>query len=245
MCEMDEATTRIDRRTVLRTAGLAGLAAAFGPKALALLGEEEASAATTCVLTPETTEGPYWVEDTMTRRDIREGKPGLPLQIRFTVVNAKTCKIIRGADVEIWHADAEGEYSGFDGASSGGGPQGGGGVAATSTRYLRGHQKSDASGKAEFLTVFPGWYPGRTPHIHMKVNVGGDTVHTGQVFFDEKITAAVYRQAPYRARGQADTPHSSDMIFDEAGGSRAQLKLGKRPGGAKGHLGTIVIGVAV
>lgn len=243
MCELDE-RQGVDRRTVLRTAGLAGLVAAFGPKALALLGADEAAAATTCVLTPEVTEGPYWVEDTMTRRDIREGKPGLPLQIRFTVVNARSCKIIKGADVEIWHADVQGEYSGFDGASAGGRPQGGGGVAQTTTRYLRGHQKSDAAGKAEFLTVFPGWYPGRTPHIHMKVYVGGQTVHTGQVFMDEKTTAAVYRQAPYAARGQADTPHASDMIFADAGGTRAQLKLTRRPNGAKGYLGTIVIGVA-
>lgn len=232
----------IDRRTMLRGAGVAGLAAAFGPRALALLGAEEARAATTCVLTPEATEGPYWVEDTMTRRDIREGKPGLPLQIRFTIVNARSCRAIRGADVEIWHANAEGAYSGFDGASAGGPP--GGGIARTSTRYLRGHQKTDRQGRAEFLTVFPGWYPGRTPHIHLKVHVGGDVVHTGQVFFDERITAAVYRRPPYRARGQADTPHAADSVYDQAGGSRAQLKLTKRPNGARGHLGTIVIGVA-
>lgn len=250
MCEPDERHgdegRAVDRRTVLRTAGLAGLAAAFGPKALALLDAEEAAAATACVLMPESTEGPYWVEDTMTRRDLREGKPGMPLQIRFTVVNARSCKIIRGADVEIWHADAEGEYSGFDGASSGGGgPRGGGGVAQTSTRYLRGHQRSDAKGRAEFLTVFPGWYPGRTPHIHMKVHVGGSTVHTGQVFMDERTTAAVYRTAPYSARGQADTSHAEDFVFTDAGGTRAQLRLTRRPGGARGYLGTIVIGVAV
>ena len=81
------------------------------------------------------------------------------------------------------------------------------------TRFLRGHQRSNAAGKAEFLTIFPGWYRGRTPHIHMKVHVGGDEVHTGQVFFNEKVTAAVYTQAPYRSRGQYDTPHSRDMIY--------------------------------
>jgi protocatechuate 3,4-dioxygenase beta subunit len=248
MCELDETPTRLDRRAVLLAAGAAGLAAAFGPRALGLLSPQEAAAATACLLMPQAAGGPYWVEDTMTRRDIREGKPGLPLQLRFAVVNARTCKAIRGADVEVWHADAAGAYSGFDGASSGGGrgaPGGGGGVAQTATRYLRGHQRSDAAGRAEFLTVFPGWYPGRTPHIHMKVHVGGDVVHTGQVFLDEKTTATVYRTAPYAERGQPDTPHAADMLFQQAGGARAQLKLAKRPSGARGYLGTIVVGVAV
>src|SRR5581483_8509755 len=91
-------------------------------------------------------------------------KPGLPLVLAFTVVNAKTCRPIKGADVEIWHCDASGSYSGFDSGAARGGPGGGGGP-QTSSRYLRGHQRSNAGGVATFLTVFPGWYPGRTPHI--------------------------------------------------------------------------------
>jgi hypothetical protein len=77
----------------------------------------------------------------------------------------------------------------------------------------------------------------------MKVHVGGDTVHTGQVFFNERITAAVYREAPYSSRGRYDTPHARDMIYGEAGGATAELKLTRRTGGRKGYLGTIAIGV--
>ena len=132
------------------------------------------------------TAGPYWVQENLTRRNVTEGKPGLPLVIRFTVLNAKTCKPIPKADVEIWHCDALGNYSAVNGAT---------------TRYLRGHQKAGATGKAEFLTIFPGWYPGRTPHIHMKVSVGGNVVHTGQVFMNEAITRAVYKQKPYSSKG--------------------------------------------
>jgi protocatechuate 3,4-dioxygenase beta subunit len=150
--------------------------------------------------------------------------------VRFTVLNAKTCTPIKNADVEIWHADATGNYSGVNGASS---------------RFLRGHQKANAAGKAEFLTIFPGWYPGRTPHIHMKVYVGGNTVHTGQVFFNEKIAAAVYKQSPYAERGEYDTPHARDSIYRQAGGSSAELKLARRTGGLKGYVGTIAIGVVV
>ena len=217
----------LNRRDVLKSIGGAGLAAAFGARALDLLGAD-AHAASTCLLAPETTEGPYWVENRLTRRDIREGKAGVPLVIRFTVLNARTCRPIRNADVEIWHCDALGAYSAVDGASS---------------RFLRGHQRLNALGKAEFLTVFPGWYRGRTPHIHMKVHAGGDEVHTGQVFFSERITAAVYRQAPYARRGQSDTPHSRDNIYEQAGGSSAELKLTRRTGGLRGYVGTIAIGV--
>jgi protocatechuate 3,4-dioxygenase beta subunit len=222
----------LSRGALIKAAGGAGLAVAFGARVRDAFGADAATAAT-CVLTPEVTEGPYWIDTKLTRRDIREGKAGLPLVLAFTVVNAKTCKPIRNADVEIWHCDAEGNYSGFEGG------------AHTGTRYLRGHQRSNAAGVATFLTVFPGWYPGRTPHIHMKVHVGADrVVHTGQVFFNEAITAAVYKQAPYSSHGRYDTSHARDMIFGEAGGARAVVRLAKRPGGARGYLGRIVIGVA-
>lgn len=219
--------SELNRRDVLKSVGGAGVTAIFGARALALLGED-AQAATTCLLTPETTEGPYWVDGTLTRRNITEGKAGLPLAIRFTVLNAKTCRPIKNADVEIWHCDALGNYSGVNGAAS---------------RFLRGHQKSNASGKLEFLTIFPGWYRGRTPHIHMKVSVGGNTVHTGQIFVNEKITASVYKQKPYAGRGIYDTPHASDNIYRQAGGSTAELRLAKRGANLKGYLGTIAIGV--
>lgn len=219
--------TGLNRRDALRLAGGTGLAAAFGPRALALLGAD-AHAATTCVLTPEATEGPYWVDGALTRRDVREARPGLPLVVRFTVLNARTCKVIRNADVELWHCDAHGEYSGVDGAT---------------TRFLRGHQRTNAAGRAEFLTIFPGWYPGRTPHIHMKVSVGGNTVHTGQVFFNEATTRRVYAQPPYAGRGRYDTPHAQDFIYAGAGGASAELKLARRSGRLRGYVGTIAVGV--
>jgi protocatechuate 3,4-dioxygenase beta subunit len=234
----------LSRNALIKAAGGAGLAVAFGARALDALGADAETTAT-CVLTPEVTEGPYWIDEKLTRRDIREGKQGLPLVLALTIVNARTCKPIKGADVEIWHCDAAGKYSGFDTGSAGGGPGGGGGP-TSSTRYLRGHQRSNAAGTATFLTVFPGWYPGRTPHIHMKVHVGSAdrVVHTGQLFFNEAITAAVYKQAPYSGHGPYDTSHARDMIFAQAGGSRAVVRLPKRPRGARGYIGRIVIGVA-
>jgi protocatechuate 3,4-dioxygenase beta subunit len=230
----------LSRRGLIGVLGGGVASVAFGTRALDAFGADKSDVAT-CVLTPEVTEGPYWIDNKLTRYDVREGRPGLPLVLQFAIVNAKTCKPIRNADVEIWHADASGEYSGFDGGSSGGGSG-----AQTKTRYLRGHQRSDALGKAGFLTIFPGWYRGRTPHVHMKVHVGSAdrVVHTGQVFFNEAIQSSVYRSGVYRSRGQADTSHAEDMIYAQAGGSRAVVRLGRRPGGARGYLGRIVIGVA-
>ena len=224
----------MSRRQLRRRDALALLG---GTLAAPLLGcgtsrsDGEADAATTCILSPEVTEGPYWIDETLTRRNVTEGRPGSPLILDLTVVDAKTCKAIANADVEIWHSDAKGEYSGFDGA-------------ATATHYLRGHQKSNADGNLRFITIFPGWYRGRTPHIHLKVHVGGSVVHTGQLFFDETTTAAVYRHSPYKSHGQPDTSHAEDMIYAQAGRSRATLRLSRRSHGRKGYRGAITLGVA-
>ena len=175
-----------------------------------------ASAASTCVLAPEETEGPYYIANEPFRSDITEDHPGLPLVIRFRVRSATTCKRIAGATVEIWHADAGGNYYGINGAS---------------TTFLRGQQTTNGVGRAEFTTIYPGWYMGRTAHIHVKVHVGGTVVHTGQLYFDDTITDAVYAQAPYAAHGRRDTTNASDGIYAR-GGAQSLLKLRKR--GKKG-----------
>ena len=113
-----------------------------------------------------------------------------------------TCRRIQGAAVEIWHADAAGVYSGVSGNSG---------------NFLRGIQRTNATGVARFETIFPGWYRGRTPHIHMKVFVSGDEVHTGQVFFRPAVTKTVYRQGVYASRGQADTSNTADMHLPRGG----------------------------
>jgi protocatechuate 3,4-dioxygenase beta subunit len=146
------------------------------------------------------------------------------LALLLTVEDSGSCKVIKGADVEIWHADANGDYSGVGGAG-------------TSSRWLRGHQKTNAKGVARFETIYPGWYTSRTPHIHLKVHVGGDEVHTGQLFFKESVTRAVYRTRAYRSRGQADTTNAADNIYERG----SLLRLERRKGG--GHVGrkTLVV----
>jgi protocatechuate 3,4-dioxygenase beta subunit len=237
----DKQSRLLRRREALTLAGL-GLTGALGARVSGALGTQDADAAS-CVLSPEVTEGPYWIDNKLTRRDITEDRPGLPLELVLTVENAKTCSPIKGADVEIWHCDAGGVYSGYESGSAGA-PGGQHASPTDSDRYLRGHQKADAHGRARFLTIYPGWYRGRTPHIHLKVHVGGSVVHTGQLFFDEKTTAAVYRRSSYKSHGQPDTSHAADMIYAQAGRSRATLKLAKRSNGRKGYRGSITLGVA-
>ena len=200
------------RREALAALGALGLAAAI-PK-LRSLGTTEDAEAASCVLMPELTEGPYWVPNRLTRRDITESRPGIPLALRFVVQDANACKPIQGGDVELWHADNRGVYSGVAGSPS--------------THFLRGHQRSDAEGAVRFDTIYPGWYRGRTPHIHLKVHVGGDAVHTGQLFFPDGLSEALFSNPPYN--GTPDTTNEADSIY-ASGGSASLLVPTRRDDG--------------
>jgi protocatechuate 3,4-dioxygenase beta subunit len=185
-----------------------------------------ASGAVSCVLTPELTEGPYYIAGEKVRRNITEGKPGTPLLLKARVVDAATCAPIKNAAVDIWHADASGVYSGF-------------GSGAASRTFMRGIQRTDPDGIATFQTVYPGWYMGRTVHIHVKVHVGGNVVHTGQLFFPDTLTDAVYRRSPYSRRPNRDVLNVDDAIFRN-GGRKGLVTLRKR---GSGYVGTITMGV--
>src|SRR2546426_160359 len=163
-----------------------------------------ASGAVTCVLAPEQTEGPYYISNEKVRRNITEGKPGTPLTLRLAVLDASTCRPIKGAAVDIWHADASGVYSGF-------------GQGSGNRTFLRGIQRTDAKGIAVFQTIYPGWYMGRTVHIHVKVHLGGRVVHTGQLFFADSLTDSVYKKTPYSRRPNRSTRNANDSIFVNGG----------------------------
>lgn len=180
------------------------------------------------MLTPELTVGPYYLEGDKVRHDIREGRPGVPLSLRTTVLDVSTCKPIKGAAVDIWHCDAGGTYSGF--AQEG----------TEGRTFLRGIQRTDRNGLAMFTTVYPGWYRGRAVHIHVSVYIGGSVVHTGQLFFPEALTDAVYRRAPYNRRPGRDTRNATDSIFQN-GGSRSMLRLAKS---GSSYVGRITMGVS-
>ena len=162
------------------------------------------------------------------RRDIREGRPGTRLDLATTVVDVSTCKPIKGALVDIWHCDAGGTYSGFAQEGTDG------------DTFMRGIQRTTKTGLATFVTVYPGWYSGRTVHIHVQVSLGGNVLHTGQLFFPETLTDTVYRRTPYNRRPGRDTRNATDSIFRN-GGSKSMLKLAKT---RTGYTARIAMGVS-
>jgi protocatechuate 3,4-dioxygenase beta subunit len=221
---MSDLKSLISRRDALARLGLGAGAVVVGSRVPAFLGGSGVAEAASCTLTAETTAGPYWVPNNLTRRDVRDGQPGRPLVLDLYVEDASTCKPISGADVEIWHANAAGAYSGVQGNTK---------------RFLRGHQKTNARGLATFTTIYPGWYPGRTPHIHVKVHAGGNVVHTGQLFLPDAVSASVYRTGAYAAHGQQNVRNSNDNIFIQAGRGKAVMTMRNR--GSKGYVGSMVM----
>lgn len=212
---------------------------------------DAASSATTsgalCVLSPEQTQGPYYIAKEKVRSNIAEKRPGTPLLLRLTVLDATTCAPLKGATVDIWHCDATGVYSGFESASAGangggnGGPPGGGAGPTDHDTFLRGIQPTDARGICQFLTIYPGWYTGRTVHIHVMVHTGGTIVHTGQLYIADSLTDTVYQSGPYKARAAGrDTRNSGDNIY-AGGGAQSTLTMKRTSTG--GYSGTITLGV--
>lgn len=223
----DETKGRIiSRRTTLRLLGAAGAVAFVGWKddwaSLLRPGARRGSVVgaqtVDCVAKPELTEGPYFVDERLNRSDIRSDpmtgtvKRGVPLALAFNVHRLEdgACSPLAGAYVDVWHCDALGSYSdiGSEGTSG--------------EKFLRGYQLTDEDGTAEFTTIYPGWYQGRTVHIHFKIRTfsGSQEAYefTSQLFFDESDTAQVALQTPYSQKGTPDTTNSRDGIYRQSGG---------------------------
>jgi protocatechuate 3,4-dioxygenase beta subunit len=143
------------------------------------------------------------------------------------VLDVSSCRPIRGAAVDIWHCDAGGVYSGTTVQDT------------EDERFLRGIQRTNAKGVATFRTIYPGWYQGRTVHIHVTVHIGGNVVHTGQLYFPDALTDAVFRRLPYSRRPNRTTRNAADSIYRN-GGRRSTLRLARS---GAGYVGAISMGV--
>lgn len=197
-----------------------------------------------CVTKPALTEGPFFVDEKLNRSDIRSDpsngtvKAGVPLKLKFYVsrVSGSSCTPLVGAWVDIWHTDASGGYSDVSGQ---GNPNNLG------QKFLRGYQVTDSNGSVEFTTIYPGWYSGRTVHIHYKIRLfAGSTKtyeFTSQLTFDDALTDQVFTQAPYNTRGARNTRNSNDGIAQE-GGSAILLSLASD--GAGGYTSTYSLGLS-
>jgi protocatechuate 3,4-dioxygenase beta subunit len=229
----------VTRRSALKAAFAASAGAVLlgGTRLLGTSVDEAAAAA--CTLSAEQEEGPFYVALHRVRSNIVGSREGVPLLLRITIVDSATCKPLAGAAVDVWQADAVGHYS--DESREG----------TLGQTWLRGVQLTDSHGLAKFTTIYPGFYSGRAPHIHVKVHVGGTrsgsrysgghVSHNGQIFFPEALSTKVYRSSPYTQDANARTFRKSDRVYTGEHGASSVLKV--TGGVSAGLRGTITMAV--
>ncbi len=198
-------------------------------------------AAPSCVVRPEQTEGPYFVDEILNRSDIRSDpsggavREGTPLQlaIRVAQISGAGCVPVVGATVDVWHCDAMGQYSDVSDRQ----------FSTVGQKFLRGYQITGENGMVQFTTLYPGWHLGRTVHIHFKVRsaAGGGPGYefTSQLYFDDELTDEVFTRPPYAGRGPRGVRNEGDRIFTN-GGDQLLLQLTPDEGG---YTGVFEIGV--
>jgi protocatechuate 3,4-dioxygenase beta subunit len=257
-CDDDQVGRVLTRREILRLFGGAGAAVLAGATevvaaataatgntdtdtnpAMNRSGPADLSAPSRCVVIPQQTEGPFFIDERLNRSDIRidptDGsvKPGVPFQLAFRVstVDRGRCAVLPGVMVDVWHCDALGHYS--DEPANG----------TTGKKFLRGHQITDANGIAQFTTIYPGWYQGRAVHIHFKLRPasasGRSCEFTSQLYFDDSISDDVFAREPYAAKGPSPLKNARDRIYRD-GGDQLLLALAKS---GDGYAGTCDIGL--
>jgi protocatechuate 3,4-dioxygenase beta subunit len=212
----------LGRRELLKVLGAGGAAMAAG-LGFALVDPRKSvlAAVPGCAVRPELTVGPYFLDQQLKRSDIRVEpstgalSAGVPLALAFNVsqIASGGCTALPGAIVDVWQCDAKGTYSGVSDGRMG--------FDTLGQKFLRGYQVTDDSGRAEFRTIYPGWYPGRAVHIHFKIRTTGAPAgayeFTSQLFFDDTLTDRVHADPVYGDNSRRRVMNASDGIYQEAG----------------------------
>lgn len=234
------ASIDLNRRKVVTAIAVTAVGGVMLPRAIFAQAADAETApllldADVCVITPEVTEGPYYFDPALVRSDITEGKRGVPVTFRLQVVD-ESCAPLENARVDIWHCDASGLYSNYSG-------QGDDREHPTSTEgetFLRGTQMTNEDGIVNFISIYPGWYRGRTTHVHFKVFLDETNVLTGQIFFPDALSEFIYENVEaYERPNQRDTLNDGDSIAREA--SRASFAAVKEE--EDEYLVSLIIGV--
>jgi protocatechuate 3,4-dioxygenase beta subunit len=199
-----------------------------------------------CIVAATETEGPYpypggEINNPLQRADVKGGMTGVSLDISFIVVNTNAgCAAVPNARVDIWHCNKDGYYSGY-------GSQPGylGTLSYTGQTWLRGYQLADTAGKVTFNTIYPGWYAGRSTHIHMEVYVGGVLKKTTQITFSETISDVVHVSTLYAAHGTNTTRNTADGVFGDSATDLANETVALTGSVAAGYSGSYTIGIAL
>jgi len=188
-----------------------------------------------CTLTPASVPGPFYFDPKLQRSDITEGQPGVPLRLRFVVMEAANCAPVSGARIDVWQTRADGHYSGYPGQ----GDQRN--VDTSGSTFLRGTQIADARGEAMFRSIYPGWYPGRTVHVHFKIIIGDRDLLTGQMYFPDALSQYIFGNVgAYRRKASRNTFNGNDglALSDTARGGFCDIKEE-----ADHYLATLIVGV--
>jgi protocatechuate 3,4-dioxygenase beta subunit len=231
----------LTRREALALLGASGAALLTGARSLRA--QAAGAARPSCVARPQQTEGPFFVDAALNRSDIRsdpksgEVKPGMPLRLAFRVssVTGTSCAPLAGAQVDVWHSDADGRYSDVRGFGFSGSTRG--------QQFLRGYQLTDTGGGAQFLTIYPGWYGGRAVHVHFKIRTadasGRHHDFTSQLYFDDALNARIFALEPYAGHAGRWLANADDGIFRDGG---QQLLLAPQPDG-QGYAASFDVGL--
>jgi len=234
-------TPRLDRRSLLFGGGALGASGLLAARAGAATSNPAAGLSPareidpqamgllqgSCTLTASDVQGPFWLDLGLVRTDITEGYPGVPLRTYFRVLDASSCAPIEGAAVDVWHCEALGAYSGFQSR----GTQG--------LTFLRGIQLTDANGIAFFDTVYPGFYVGRTAHVHVKITPHPGSELTTQIYFPQSVNDRIYGLPPYDQNTNPQVTNSADGFYDPV----REFDLRRDPNG-NGILGGFTVVVA-
>ncbi|KAK7542678.1 extracellular dioxygenase [Phyllosticta citribraziliensis] len=178
-----------------------------------------------CILGPETTQGPYYVSQELFRSNITEDQLGVPLYLDVQVVDTETCEPLEGVAMDFWHCNATGVYSGVTASGNGESTD----ESNLNKTFLRGIQASDKDGVMQFISIVPGHYTSRATHIHLLAHSAGNwsllengtisggtsTSHVAQIFFDQDLLETVESTAPYNTNTQEWTQNSEDSIAEQ------------------------------
>jgi len=180
---------------------------------------------------PEMVEGPFYSNGGNYRTDLRKGQQGQKLDLTITVVDASNGEPVAGVDVDLWHCNATGHYSGYD-VNPDAVPENisNGQKATNDESFLRGKLKTDVAGQVTFKTIYPGWYALRTPHIHVKIFEGENCNTTTQLYLPEGLNQELYGAPAYARKVGQDTFNNTDPVIGNTTGDIQSLWISVQTG---------------
>jgi len=202
----------MERKKFLKN-GIFGLTTILTGAALAGDNKKQTEPGNDCNVSPRETKGPFPTKtpSQMMQANIKSDRTGIALLVNLTIVDkTNNCKPLAEANVDVWHCDKDGNYSEY-----GNNPMQRNDF--TAAHFLRGRQTTDTNGRVSFLSIYPGWYHGRAPHIHIEIfDKAGKSLLVTQVAFPEDVSGKVYSSSLYASRGKADTPNNRDNVFADS-----------------------------